>query len=79
MKTKTQTLPKKLEGQIDIYDSGAVVKNELSGGSIELNALELSMYDLTMGAERLGQWDIVQLCTDWFRKNNSKAYRVLLD
>ena len=79
MKTKTQTLPKKLEGKIDIYDSGGVVKNELSGGSIELNALELSMYDLTMGAERLGQWDIVELCIDWFRKNNSKAYRVLLD
>lgn len=76
---KTQTLPKKLEGKIDIYDSGAVVQNELSGGSIKLNALELSMYDLTMGALRMGKWDIVQLCKEWFIKNNSKAYSVLLD
>jgi len=70
-----------------VYDKGATVQNRFGGDSCELNALELSIYDYIIGAS-----DAVELGMhhdklitdlrkglDWFRKNNSKAYMVLLD
>ena len=86
---KKQTLPKWFKGEL--YEEGAVVRNRFSGEEIELNAMELSMYDLTMGASILseqedtifgGNPEIIKDLRrglDWFRKNNSKAYMVLLD
>ncbi len=86
---KKQTLPKWFKGEL--YKNGAVVRNRFSGEEIELNAMELSMYDLTMGASILseqedtifgGNPEIIKDLRrglDWFRKNNSKAYMVLLD
>ena len=46
---------------------------------IELNALELSIYDTIKGCEWTGDWDEVRLGLDWFMKFNPKAYMVLLD
>ena len=89
MKTKSkQKLPKWFRGEL--YEEGAVVQNRFGGGSIELNNVELSMDDFVMGASTLiemtGPWEgdpkiIKELRKglDWFRKNNSKAYMVLLD
>ena len=79
MKTKTQTVPKQYEGKIRIYDEGAVVRNRFSGESVELNALELSIYDYLMGCEMTKDWKGLRVGLDWFIKNNPKAYRVLLD
>tara|TARA_R110000787_G_scaffold74973_7_gene166338 strand:+ start:1349 stop:1588 length:240 start_codon:yes stop_codon:yes gene_type:complete len=79
MKTKTQTVPKQYEGKIKIYDEGAVVRNRFGGASIELNALELSIYDYLMGCERMQDGKGLRVGLDWFIKNNSKAYGVLLD
>ena len=83
-----QKLPKWFRGEL--YEKGAVVRNRFGGAEIELNAIELSMYDFVMGAsilvEMTGPWEgdpkiIKELRKglDWFRKNNSKAYMVLLD
>ena len=89
MKTKSkQKLPKWFRGEL--YEKGAVVQNRFGGDSIELNNIELSMYDFVMGAsilvEMTGPWEgdpktIKELRKglDWFRKNNPKAYMVLLD
>ena len=88
MKIKEQKLPKWFNGEL--YEKGAVVQNRFGGGSIELNNIELSMYDFVMGAsilvEMTGPWEgdpkvIKELRKglDWFRTNNSKAYMVLLD
>ena len=83
MKVKEQKLPKWFEG--DIYEEGAVVRNRFSGEEYELNNVELSMYDLVMGASILSEtgndWAAKDLRRglDWFRKNNSEAYMVLLD
>ena len=88
MKVKEQKLPKWFEG--DIYEEGAVVRNRFSGEEYELNNVELSMYDFVMGAsilmETTGPWGgdpktirELRKGLDWFRKNNSKAYMVLLD
>ena len=83
-----QQLPKWFRGEL--YEEGAVVQNRFGGGEIELNNLELSMDDFIMGAsiliEMTGPWEgdpktIKELRKglDWFRKNNAKAYMVLLD
>ena len=89
MKTKSkQKLPKWFNGEL--YKKGAVVQNRFGGGSIELNNVELSMYDFVMGASTLiemtGPWEgdpktIKELRKglDWFRMNNAEAYMVLLD
>ena len=80
-----QQLPKWFKGEL--YEEGAVVQNRFGGGEIELNNVELSMYDFVMGAvimTEMGSRD-TKLITelrkglDWFRMNNAEAYMVLLD
>jgi len=65
--------------KIDIYDNGATVQNRFGGDSIELNALELSIYDMIIGCEMLQDWKNQRKGLDWFMKFNTKAYMVLLD
>ena len=85
VKTK-QKLPLWFDGEL--YKEGDTVTNPYSGEEIELTATELSMYDFCMGATfvyemgGLGEMDVVKDLRkglDWFRKNNPKAYMVLLD
>ena len=83
MKTKEQKLPKWFDGQV--YDKGAVVQNRFGGEEIELNNIELSMYDFVMGASVIAEMgldtDIKNLRKglDWFRQHSPTAYMVLLD
>ena len=81
-----QQLPKWFKGEL--YEAGAVVRNRFGGGEIELNNVELSMYDFVIGSsivmEMSGGYkhtDVNELRKglDWFRKNNPEAYMVLLD
>jgi len=82
-KTKEQKLPKWFDGQV--YDKGAVVQNRFGGEEIELNNIELSMYDFVMGASIIAEMgldtDIKNLRRglDWFRTHSPTAYMVLLD
>ena len=85
MKSKQQ-LPKWFKGEL--YEKGAVVRNRFGGGEIELNNVELSMYDFVIGSsiimEMSGGYkhtDVNELRKglDWFRTHNAKAYMVLLD
>ena len=90
--TKEQTVPKWFEGTV--YDEGEVVMNRWSGAEYELNALELSIYDMIMGAQTVIDMkyngDMLNPKTayfqremrkglDWFKVNEPKAYMVLLD
>ena len=81
-----QQLPKWFKGEL--YEEGAVVQNRFGGDSCYLNNVELSMYDFVIGAsivlEMSGGYrhtnvDELRKGLDWFRKNNAKAYMVLLD
>ena len=82
---KKQKLPKWFDGQV--YDKGARVHNRFGGDSIELNNIELSMYDLVMGASIItemggggpGIIKDLRRGLDWFRTHSPKAYMVLLD
>ena len=91
-KTKEQKIPKWFEGEV--YDEGAVVQNRFSGEEYELNALELSIYDMIMGGQMFIEMryngDMLDPRTsdiqkdmrkglDWFRTHNASAYMVLLD
>ena len=83
--TKEQKLPKWFDGSV--YPEGGVVANRFSGEEYELNNIELSMYDLVMGASvicEMGCTDTkiitdLRKGLDWFRKNNPDAYYILLD
>ena len=82
-KTKEQKLPKWFGGEV--YEEGAVVRNRFTGEEYELNNVELSMYDLVMGASILSEMGNYGAVKDlrrglsWFRTHNAKAYMVLLD
>ena len=77
MEKQEVKLPSWFNGQV--YSHGEVVTNPFSGDSIKLNAAELSMYDLIIGAQALHAYDIMQKGLGWFRKTNPEAYMVLLD
>ena len=83
---KKQQLPKWFRGEL--YKEGAVVQNRFGGGEIELNNIELSMYDFVIGSSILMEMsggykrtnvNELRKGLDWFRKNNAEAYMVLLD
>ena len=84
-KTKEQKLPKWFDGTV--YEEGGTVANRFTGEEIELNNLELSMYDLIMGATLMIEMGVMNdsILKDhrrglsWFRTNNPTAYMVLLD
>lgn len=85
-KAEMKPLPKWFDG--DVYTEGGTVENIFTGEPAELNANELSMYDLIMGLtmvlERTG-FKSEKLMKDhrrgldWFRRANASAYMVLLD
>ena len=86
-KTKEQKVPKWFKGEV--YDEGIIVVNRFSGEEYELNALELSIYDMVMGASMISEMGIsgssdeivkdLRKGLDWFRSNNPEAYMALLD
>jgi hypothetical protein len=61
--------------------------NPYSGESIDLTVEEFMRYQIIKQAEQQADpdngddpmWDAVRGGLDWFRKNNAKAYMVLLD
>jgi hypothetical protein len=86
MKIKFSLIPKWFKGEL--YEEGAIVQNRFGGDSIELNNVELSMYDFVIGASTLLEMSggykhtsVTELRKglDWFRMNNAEAYMVLLD
>ena len=80
---KKQELPKWFNGEL--YEEGAEVTNPFSKEKYKLNNVELSMYDMIIGATVLAEmgnsWPVKDLRKglDWFRTHNAEAYMVLLD
>ena len=85
MSTTKQKLPDWFNGEL--YKEGTEVTNPYSNESIELNNVELSMYDFLVGAQMCFDMGLQseKILDDyhkglrWFSKNNIKAYMVLLD
>lgn len=79
MRIKLEKDKPPFKGAIQIYSEGATVQNRFGGDSVELNALELSIYDTIMGCELGGNIEEMRRGIDWFMKFNPKAYMILLD
>ena len=47
--------------------------------AIFINEIAATLEDKTLGTGGSKLWDKVRANLDWFRKNNAKAYMVLLD
>ena len=86
----TQEVPKWFTGQV--YSEGEEVRNQFSGETYHLNAVELSIYDMIMGGQMMiemmggafnpstaGIQNDMAKGLSWFRQHNAEAYMVLLD
>ena len=47
--------------------------------SAKLPAFAVAIYDTIIGAERTEDWDLMQKGLDWFSRNFTKEYMILLD
>ena len=82
---KEQKLPEWFDGTV--YEEGGIVTNRFTGEEYELNDIELSMYDLVMGACIVSEMGInndnvietISKGLRWFRENNEEAYKILLE
>jgi hypothetical protein len=64
---------------ITLYQEGATVQNRFSGQEANLDRYGVSLYDLIIGAEQLGQYQIVRKGLDIFREFYPSEYFTLLD
>ena len=76
-KREQKPLPKWYDGAK--YTQWETVENRFTGDKALLSPNEVAMYDLIMGAEHFGQWELMSKGLDWFRSANPKAYMTLLD
>ena len=91
-KNSPKSVPSWFEG--DVYEEGGKAQNRLSGESIELNALELSIYDFIEGSKMFIEISYSNDMSDertiplqksiregklWFSDNNPKAYKILFE
>jgi hypothetical protein len=57
----------------------SVETNPYSEESYELSSLETTVYRFVKVSERKNDYKNLRKGLDWFRRNNAKAYMVLLD
>ena len=55
------------------------ISNRFNGEKAKLPAFAVAVYDVIMGSEMLKQWDTHRQGLDWFSRNFTKEYYVLLD
>ena len=67
-----------IEG-LQVGTENEAVKNPYSGESVELCPEAVAIYDLTKGAEMLGDYATVEACLGIFLRNWPSEYMVLLD
>ena len=76
---KKKTINELFPGIMVLDDAPVRVENPFSGASIMLEPEEVAVYDYLKGCELIGDYKGLQKGIDWFIKNNSEAYMVLLD
>ena len=72
---KTETRSNRFNGQsVELTKEEAIIHDR-----IFINELTATLEDKELGYGGSKLWDKVRADIDWFRKNNSEAYMVLLD
>lgn len=71
---------RKMPFNCQILDTEDVrITNRYSGQSVMLPPDAVAVYDVTVGAEMLGDYETVREGLAWFRKHFPAEYMVLLD
>ena len=55
------------------------ISNRFSGESATVPAFAVAIYDTIIGAERIQDYPLMQKGLDWFSRNFTKQYMILLD
>ena len=55
------------------------ISNRFSGESATVPAFAVAIYDTIIGAEQTQNYDLMQKGLDWFGRNFTKQYMILLD
>ena len=55
------------------------ISNRFSGESATVPAFAVAIYDTIIGAERIQDYTLMQKGLDWFSRNFTKQYMILLD
>ena len=77
-KGKRYTLPF-LVAKESLSTAEDTVRNRFGGESCTLPAFAIAVYDVIIGSEMLGDYKTVRQGLDWFSRNFTKQYMVLLD
>ena len=72
---------------VEVYKDGDTVTSRFSDENFKLTAEELSMYDFIMGTQLFMEMGLgheqaalkMRRGLDWFKKNNNKAFKALMD
>ena len=78
---KTYTIPKPFD---ECYfgkepTKELTISNRFSGESATVPAFAVAIYDTIIGAERIQDYTLMQKGLDWFSRNFTKQYMILLD
>ena len=78
---KTYTIPKPFD---ECYfgkepTKELTISNRFSGESATVPAFAVAIYDTIIGAEQTQNYDLMQKGLDWFSRNFTKEYMILLD
>ena len=55
------------------------LSNRFSGQTATVPAFAVAIYDTILGAERIQDYTLMQKGLDWFSRNFTKQYMILLD
>ena len=75
---KRYTLPF-LVAKASLSTEEDTVRNRFGGESCTLRGFAIDVYDVIIGSEMLGDYITVRQGLDWFSRNFTKQYMVLLD